>query len=89
MCLDLTLIVTRANTQEFELLQDYVSENRPDVKLMYMSSRATSMAQPLLAGYREKLCAAGYGPLQVKTKDTLFSPLLLISHPFPLKEVKK
>ena len=59
---DITLIVTRANTQEFELLQDYVIETRPDVKLLYMSSRATSMAQPLLAGYREKLCEAGYGP---------------------------
>ncbi|QDZ23402.1 sialyltransferase [Chloropicon primus] len=59
---DLTFIVTRANTQEYELLQDYLAETRPDVKLMYMSSRATSMAQPLLAGYREKLCEAGYGP---------------------------
>ena len=61
---DITFIVTRANTQEFELLQDYLSETRPDVQLLYMSSRATSMAQPLLAGYREKLCEAGHGPYQ-------------------------
>ena len=60
---DITFIVTRANTQEFELLQDYMAETRPDVRLLYMSSRATSMAQPLLAGYREKLCEAGYGEL--------------------------
>ena len=59
---DLTFVVTRANTQEFELLQDYLTETRPDVGLLYMSSRATSMAQPLLAGYREKLCSAGHGP---------------------------
>ena len=59
---DLTFIVTRASSQEFELLQEYFAQRRPDIKLLYLSSRATSMAQPLLKGYREKLCHAGYGP---------------------------
>ena len=58
----LTFVVTRANSQEFELLTEYLAEEHPDAKAYYLSSRACSMAQPLLTEYREALCQAGYGP---------------------------
>ena len=59
---DLTFVVTRATSQEYELLLDYLLSDRPDVKVLYLSSRATSMATPLLTKYRERLCKHGYGP---------------------------
>eukprot|EP00899_Mesostigma_viride_P007194 jgi/Mesvir1/16476/Mv10035-RA.1 len=57
-----SVIVTRSTSQEFELLQTYLAETRPDVTVLYLNSRATSMSSPLLTGYRERLCKAGYGP---------------------------
>lgn len=39
-----------------------LAETRPDVLLARVSSRACSMAQPLLEDYRERLCHTGYGP---------------------------
>ncbi|KAK3271315.1 hypothetical protein CYMTET_20328 [Cymbomonas tetramitiformis] len=61
---DLTFMISRANSQEYELLQEYLVENRPDVKALYLSSRATSMAQPLLTAYRQRMCENGYGPFK-------------------------
>ena len=49
---DVTFLVSRATSQEYELLAEYLREARPDVKVLYVSSRAASMSQPLLAAYR-------------------------------------
>jgi hypothetical protein len=41
-----SLLVTRATGQEFELLRDHVADTwaRPDVEVLYLSSRAPSAA---------------------------------------------
>ena len=54
--------------------------DRPDVHITYLSSRATSMVTPLLTQYRERLCAAGFGPymgLNVPSSGTIAVYMLL------------
>eukprot|EP00873_Tetraselmis_striata_P045962 jgi/Tetstr1/466226/TSEL_010783.t1 len=59
---DVTFLVARATSQEYELLVEFLSEFRPDVAVWYVSSRAATGPGPLLLGYRERLCKAGFGP---------------------------
>eukprot|EP00854_Cymbomonas_tetramitiformis_P004264 gene4264-5249_t len=59
---NLTLLITRATLKEYGLLAAQLADTRPDVLAARISSRACSMAQPLLEGYRERLCHQGFGP---------------------------
>ena len=61
---DVSLLITRATGQEYELLRDFVLDawGRRDVQVLYMSSRAPSAAGALLREYRARSCAAGAGP---------------------------
>mmetsp|Transcript_4134 Transcript_4134/g.4738 ORF Transcript_4134/g.4738 Transcript_4134/m.4738 type:complete len:1886 (-) Transcript_4134:371-6028(-) len=61
---NLTLLITRANLKEYGLLAAQLAETRPDVLAARVSSRACSMAQPLLEGFRERMCQQGYGPFK-------------------------
>lgn len=59
-----SLLVTRATGQEFELLRDHVADawGRRDVEVWYLSSRAPSAAGAVLREHRARSCAAGVGP---------------------------
>lgn len=59
-----SLLVTRATGQEFELLRDHVAIvwGRRDVEVWYLSSRAPSAAGAVLREHRARSCAAGVGP---------------------------
>jgi hypothetical protein len=61
-----SLLVTRATGQEFELLRDHLGEpsawQRQDVEVLYLSSRTPSAAGGLLREHRARSCAAGAGP---------------------------
>ena len=61
---DVSLLITRATGQEYELLRDFVLDawGRRDVQVLYMSSRAPSAAGAVLREYRARSCAAGVGP---------------------------
>ena len=59
---DLTLLITRASVKEYGLLSQQLADTRPDILPVRISSRACSMAQPVLEEYRERLCKAGFGP---------------------------
>lgn len=66
---EVVLLVSRATSQEFELLSEWVRQVRPDVSVLYVSSRAVSMSQPLLRAYRHRLCKAGFGPYKVRREE--------------------
>lgn len=59
---NLTLLITRASVKEYGLLSMQLAETRPDILPVRISSRACSMAQPVLEEYRERLCQSGFGP---------------------------
>uniref|UniRef100_A0A061SAX5 Cmp-n-acetylneuraminate-beta-galactosamide-alpha--sialyltransferase 1 n=1 Tax=Tetraselmis sp. GSL018 TaxID=582737 RepID=A0A061SAX5_9CHLO len=61
---DLTFMVSRATSQEYELLVEFLRDMRPDVAVWYLTSRVSTGAGPLLMGYRERLCHEGYGPFK-------------------------
>jgi hypothetical protein len=54
-----------ASVKEYGLLTQQLAETRPDILAVRISSRACSMAQPVLEEYRERLCKSGFGPYKV------------------------
>eukprot|EP00873_Tetraselmis_striata_P005607 jgi/Tetstr1/425871/TSEL_016246.t1 len=61
----LTLLLTRVTGAQFdEMAQTLLRLGRRDVRMLLLSSRVVSAARRLLAGYRDRLCKAGYGPYQ-------------------------
>ncbi|KAK3267951.1 hypothetical protein CYMTET_23520, partial [Cymbomonas tetramitiformis] len=58
----LTLIISRTDGHQFEKLYRTIKAYRPDVNILYLSSRVVSAARRLLVAYRVKLCKAGFGP---------------------------
>eukprot|EP00899_Mesostigma_viride_P011384 jgi/Mesvir1/20246/Mv13480-RA.1 len=58
----LTIIITRSTGRAFDKMHRKVTRMRPDVKILYLSSRVISAARRLLVSYRVRLCEAGYGP---------------------------
>jgi len=61
----LTLLLTRVTGAQFdEMAQTILRLKRADVRVLLVSSRVVSAARRLLAGYRDRLCKAGYGPFQ-------------------------
>ena len=58
----LTLLISRATLKEYGNLASQLFETRKDILAVRISSRATSMAAPILEHYRERLCRSGFGP---------------------------
>jgi len=58
----LTLLISRATLKEYGNLASQLAETRKDILAVRISSRATSMAAPILEHYRERLCRSGFGP---------------------------
>ena len=56
-----TLIVTRASPRAYDTIAETLKKFRPDVKLLYLSSRVISAARQLLVQYRAKLEEEGSG----------------------------
>jgi len=57
-----TLLLSRVSGAQFDDMAMAVRHQRKDVKVLLVSSRGISAARRLLAGYRDRLCRAGYGP---------------------------
>lgn len=50
-----TLVVTRAQPKSYDSIAEMLKKRRPDVKLLYLSSRIISSARRLLSAFREEL----------------------------------
>ncbi|QDZ21981.1 sialyltransferase [Chloropicon primus] len=50
-----TMVATRAHPRLYESLAEMLKKKRPDVKLLYLSSRVISSARNLLVAFRRKL----------------------------------
>ncbi|XRB01507.1 sialyltransferase [Pycnococcus provasolii] len=59
---DLTLVVTRAKPKRFDEMVQYMRLARPDVNVLYLSSRVVTQARRLLVSYRTRLASKGFGP---------------------------
>lgn len=59
-----SLLITRATGQEYELLRDHIADvwSRRDVEVLYLSSRVPSAAGAILREHRARLCSSGIGP---------------------------
>mmetsp|Transcript_37441 Transcript_37441/g.105716 ORF Transcript_37441/g.105716 Transcript_37441/m.105716 type:complete len:442 (+) Transcript_37441:254-1579(+) len=57
-----TVIVTRARPRQYDTFVQTLKKVRSDVSVLYLSSRVVGAAHRLLAGYRGRLEAAGFGP---------------------------
>eukprot|EP00191_Tetraselmis_sp_GSL018_P007325 CAMPEP_0177608348 /NCGR_PEP_ID=MMETSP0419_2-20121207/18423_1 /TAXON_ID=582737 /ORGANISM="Tetraselmis sp., Strain GSL018" /LENGTH=435 /DNA_ID=CAMNT_0019103031 /DNA_START=95 /DNA_END=1399 /DNA_ORIENTATION=- len=58
-----TLIITRSTGKEFDRLAGFLQNYRPDVEVLYLSSRfVTGLVRKLLLSYRSRLCQSGRGP---------------------------
>ena len=55
-----TLIVTRARPTSYDAIAQTLKKSRPDVRLLYLSSRVVSASRALLVRYRAKLERAGF-----------------------------
>lgn len=58
----LTIVVTRSTGRGFDKMHRTIFKYRPDVAILYLSSRVVSAARRLLVSYRVRLCKEGYGP---------------------------
>uniref|UniRef100_A0A061SFE5 Cmp-n-acetylneuraminate-beta-galactosamide-alpha--sialyltransferase 1 n=1 Tax=Tetraselmis sp. GSL018 TaxID=582737 RepID=A0A061SFE5_9CHLO len=56
------LLLSRTDGHVFEKLATFLEVNRPDVRVLMLTSRVVAMARRLLLSYRIRLCAAGQGP---------------------------
>ena len=55
-----TLLVSRARPKSYDTIAQTLKKARPDVRLLYLSSRVVSAARQLLVAYRLRLEEAGY-----------------------------
>ena len=55
-----TLVVTRASPRSYDSIAQTLKKTRPDVKLLYLSSRVIGAARKLLVAYRRKLESEGF-----------------------------
>ena len=58
----LTVVVTRSTGRGFDKMHRTIYKYRPDVAILYLSSRVVTAARRLLVSYRVRLCQKGYGP---------------------------
>eukprot|EP00873_Tetraselmis_striata_P022636 jgi/Tetstr1/442900/TSEL_030963.t1 len=56
------LIISRASGHIFDKLAGFLSDERPDVRVLMLSGRTVGLARRLLLDYRIRLCQAGSGP---------------------------
>ena len=59
---DLTLVVTRAKPKRFDEMAQYLRLARPDVNVLYLSSRVVTQARRLIVAWRTRLAERGFGP---------------------------